>query len=30
MEHKAFGTVSSFLVPVGKDTSGVTYQATFN
>jgi hypothetical protein len=30
MEHKAFGTVSIFLVPVGKDTSGVTYQATFN
>jgi hypothetical protein len=30
MEHEAFGTMSIFLVPVGKDTSGVTYQATFN
>jgi hypothetical protein len=30
MEHEAFGTVSIFLVPVGKDASGVTYQAVFN
>jgi hypothetical protein len=30
MEHEAFGALSIFLVPVGKDSSGVTYQAIFN
>jgi hypothetical protein len=30
IEHEALGTLSIFLVPIGKDKSGVTYQATFN
>ena len=30
IEHEALGTMSIFLVPVAKDNSGVTYQATFN
>ena len=30
MQHDALGEVSIFLVPVGKDTAGVNYQALFN
>lgn len=30
LEHDQLGEVSIFLVPFGKDASGVSYQATFN
>ncbi|MGA3310825.1 MAG: hypothetical protein ABSD08_19770 [Xanthobacteraceae bacterium] len=30
MEHNGLGEVSIFLVPVGKDAEGVSYQAVFN
>lgn len=30
MEHEALGALSIFLVPVGKDAAGISYQATFN
>jgi len=30
LEHDGMGTLSIFLVPVGKDASGVRYQAVFN
>lgn len=30
LRHKAMGELEIFLVPVGKDERGVTYQATFN
>jgi len=30
LEHPALGEVSIFLVPVGRDASGVQYQAVFN
>ena len=30
LEHGAMGMVTIFLVPIGKDAQGVTYQATFN
>jgi len=30
LEHREMGVMIIFLVPVGKDTLGVTYQATFN
>lgn len=30
MEHEALGAVSIFLVPVGKDARGISYQAVFN
>lgn len=30
MMHKGLGEVTIFLVPRGKNESGVTYQATFN
>lgn len=30
LEHKGLGELSIFLVPVGKDANGVSYQATFN
>ncbi|MCF8477810.1 MAG: hypothetical protein K9G60_12345 [Pseudolabrys sp.] len=30
LEHNGLGEIELFLVPVGKDTNGVSYQATFN
>lgn len=30
LAHKGLGEVTLFLVPVGKDAAGVSYQATFN
>ena len=30
LEHGEMGKVTIFLVPVGKDEQGVSYQATFN
>ena len=30
IEHEGLGTMALFLVPVGKDASGVQYQALFN
>ena len=30
VEHRTLGGVTIFLVPVGKDASGVSYCATFN
>ena len=30
LEHGEMGVVSIFLVPIGKDAQGVSYQATFN
>lgn len=30
MEHNGLGELSIFLVPIGKDAEGVSYQATFN
>jgi hypothetical protein len=30
LEHERLGAVTIFLVPVGKDDEGVSYQATFN
>jgi hypothetical protein len=30
MEHEELGAVTIFLVPVGKDAAGVSYQAVFN
>jgi len=30
MEHNGLGELSIFLVPIGKDAKGVSYQATFN
>lgn len=30
LEHAAMGEVTIFLVPVGKDARGVSYQAVFN
>lgn len=30
LEHQGMGALTIFLVPVGKDADGVTYQATFN
>jgi hypothetical protein len=30
MEHAGLGEVSIFIVPIGKDAKGVTYQALFN
>ena len=30
MEHNGLGDLSIFVVPVGKNAGGVTYQATFN
>ncbi len=30
MEHEQLGALEIFLVPVGKDAEGVSYQATFN
>jgi hypothetical protein len=30
MEHQELGELAIFLVPVGKDTEGVRYQALFN
>jgi len=30
MAHQALGDLAIFIVPVGKDAQGVTYQATFN
>ena len=30
LEHGEMGAVSIFLVPIGKDAQGVSYQATFN
>ena len=30
LEHAALGALDIFLVPVGKDNSGVSYEAVFN
>jgi len=30
MEHGELGELTIFLVPIGKDAQGVSYQATFN
>src|SRR3954471_23946464 len=30
LEHADMGVVTIFLVPIGKDARGVSYQATFN
>lgn len=30
LEHPAFGALEIFLVPIGRDADGVSYQATFN
>jgi hypothetical protein len=30
MEHEKLGEIALFLVPVGKNAEGVSYQATFN
>ena len=30
LEHAEMGAVTIFLVPIGKDAEGVSYQATFN
>ena len=30
IEHAAFGAVEIFLVPIGRNDEGVSYQATFN
>jgi hypothetical protein len=30
LEHGEMGAVTIFLVPIGKDAQGVSYQATFN
>jgi hypothetical protein len=30
LEHGEMGVVTIFLVPIGKDALGVSYQATFN
>lgn len=30
LEHKGLGEVAIFLVPIGKNAEGVSYQATFN
>ena len=30
LEHDEMGEVTIFLVPIGKDAEGVSYQATFN
>jgi hypothetical protein len=30
LEHQELGVLTIFLVPIGKDAQGVTYQATFN
>ena len=30
LEHAALGAVEIFLVPIGRDAAGVSYQATFN
>lgn len=30
MEHNELGDLTIFLVPIGKDAQGVSYQATFN
>jgi uncharacterized protein DUF6916 len=30
MEHQELGELSIFLVPIGKDAAGVSYQAVFN
>lgn len=30
MEHNELGELTIFLVPIGKDAQGVSYQATFN
>jgi hypothetical protein len=30
MEHTELGVLEIFLVPIGKDAEGVSYQATFN
>lgn len=30
MEHDELGDLTIFLVPIGKDAQGVSYQATFN
>jgi hypothetical protein len=30
MEHDTLGIVSIFLVPIGRDARGISYQATFN
>ncbi len=30
LEHNEMGKLSLFLVPIGKDAQGVSYQATFN
>ena len=30
LEHEEMGAVTIFLVPIGKDAEGVSYQATFN
>jgi hypothetical protein len=30
LEHNGLGEVSIFVVPVGKNAEGVTYEATFN
>ena len=30
IEHEALGALSIFLVPIARDTRGVSYQATFN
>lgn len=30
LKHEVMGEVTIFLVPVGKDVRGVSYQATFN
>jgi len=30
LEHNGLGELDIFLVPIGKDEQGVSYQATFN
>jgi len=30
LEHNGMGALTIFLVPIGKDATGVSYQATFN
>jgi hypothetical protein len=30
LEHQSMGALAIFLVPIGKDADGVSYQATFN
>jgi hypothetical protein len=30
LEHNELGALTIFLVPIGKDAAGVSYQATFN